>query len=323
MNEKMKAARLSIFSNTILTIGKLIAGLTMNSVGVISEALHSSIDLVAALIAFFSVREASKPADEQHRYGHGKFENVAGIVEALLIASVAVIIIAKAIPRLHTEGDVQFLGLGAVVMGVSAVVNIFVSRKLMQVAKKTESPALAADAWHLFTDVYTSLGVFAGIAVMYITGMKIFDPLVAIGVALLIFKAAFDLIRDSMRSILDVRLPEAEEQKICEVLSQFAQEYVEFHNLRTRKAGSERYVDLHLVMPKNSIVSNVHAICEKIENGVRLKLPGVHVLIHTEPCGRYCKDCIRDGARDAAPRCHLACDGCETCDKEQTQEKAP
>jgi len=146
MNEKIKAARISVLSNTVLTIVKLTAGISMNSISVISEAIHSSLDLVAALIAFFSVREASKPADERHRYGHGKFENMAGIVEALLIAVAAVMIIASAVPKLHTEAEVQFLGLGAVVMGGSAAVNFFVSRMLMRVAKKTESPALVADA---------------------------------------------------------------------------------------------------------------------------------------------------------------------------------
>jgi len=316
MNEKIKAARISVLSNTVLTIVKLTAGISMNSISVISEAIHSSLDLVAALIAFFSVREASKPADERHRYGHGKFENMAGIVEALLIAVAAVMIIASAVPKLHTEAEVQFLGLGAVVMGGSAAVNFFVSRMLMRVAKKTESPALVADAWHLLTDVYTSIGVFAGIGAMYITGLKIFDPLAAIGVALLIFKAAFNLIRDSMCSILDVRLPEAEEQMICAVLNQYAHEFVEYHNLRTRKAGSERYVDLHLVMPKNTVVSNVHAICEKIEDGVRLQLPGSHVLIHTEPCGRYCEYCVRHREQNTAHRCCRSCDGCVTCDQE-------
>ncbi|MCL6639195.1 MAG: cation diffusion facilitator family transporter [Firmicutes bacterium] len=311
----MKVARLSVISNSMLTAAKLAVGISMNSVSVISETVHSGLDLVASLIAFFSVREAAKPADERHRYGHGKFENVASIVEALLIAAAAVMIISHAVPRIYGGGEVEQLGLGAAVMGISAVVNFAVSRRLMQVAKKTESPALAADAWHLLTDVYTSLGVFLGIGGMYLTGLKMIDPLVAVGVALLIFKAAYDLLRDSMRSILDVRLPLEEERKICDVLQRYSGEFIEFHDLRTRKAGSQRYVDLHLVMPKNSVVAKVHALCERIEAGVREELPGVHILIHTEPCGRYCEDCTLPGKQREAAQHRPACAGCDACDK--------
>ncbi len=293
MNEKIRAARLSIASNTILTLGKLGVGLVMNSVSVISEAIHSGLDLVAALIAFLSVRESSKPADERHRYGHGKFENVAGITEAFLILVAAAMIIYNAYPKLYGGVEIHSLGLGAAVMGISATVNFFVSRELMRVARKTESPALAADAWHLRTDVYTSLGVFAGIIAIKVTGLAVLDPLIAIGVALLIVKAAVDLIRDSMRSILDVRLPEVEEQAIKEVLEEHSTQFVEFHKLRTRRAGSQRYVDLHLVVPRDWAINKVHDICDEIEKDIRGKLQDVHILIHTEPCGRCCTDCSR------------------------------
>ena len=146
MNDKLRAARLSIASNTALTLSKLVVGLLMNSVSVLSEGIHSGLDLIAALIAFFSVRESSKPADECHPFGHGKFENVASILEALLILGAAAMIIANAYPKLRGAVEINSLGLGATVMGVSALVNYFVSRELMRVARKTESPALAADA---------------------------------------------------------------------------------------------------------------------------------------------------------------------------------
>ncbi len=295
MNEKIKAARLSIASNTILTLGKLGVGLLMHSVSVISEAIHSGLDLVAALIAFFSVRESSKPADERHRYGHGKFENVAGITEAILILVAAAMIIYNAYPKLYGGAKIHSLGLGAAVMGISATANFFVSRELMRVARKTESPALAADAWHLRTDVYTSLGVFAAIIAIKVTGLTVLDPLIAIGVALLIVKAAVDLIRDSMRSILDVRLPEVEEQAIREVLEKHSARFVEFHNFRTRGAGSQRYVDLHLVVPREWAINKVHEICDQIEEDIRAKLQDVQILIHTEPCGRCCTDCSQAG----------------------------
>lgn len=295
MNEKVKAIRLSIASNTVLTLGKLAVGLSMNSVSIISEAVHSGLDLIAALIAFISVRESAKPADERHHYGHGKFENVASIIEAMLILGAVVIIIYHAYPKLYGQREIYALDLGAAIMGFSATVNFFVSRTLFRVSRKTESPALAADAWHLLTDVYTSLGVFAGMIAIKLTGLTIIDPLIAIGVSLLIVKAAIKLIMESMHSILDARLPETEERMIKEVLENYSSEFVEFHQLRTRKAGSQRYVDLHLVVPGYMAVEQAHTICHKIEAELGGRLSGLHILIHAEPCDLNCRACRHNG----------------------------
>jgi len=317
LNDKIRAARLSIASNTVLTLGKLGIGVYMNSASVISEAIHSGLDLVAALIAFFSIREASKPADERHNYGHGKFENLAGIIEAMLILGAAALIVVNAYPKLYGEAEIHSLGLGAGVMGVSAALNFFVSRKLMRVARKTESPALAADAWHLRADVYTSLGVFAGIVAIKVTGLTILDPLIAMAVALLIVKAALELIGDSMRSILDVRLPEPEERAVREVLKAHSNWFVEFHQLRTRKAGSHRYIDLHLVVPKNWAINEVHTLCDRLEEDICSRLKNTHVLIHTEPCGLSCEDCnqVAEEQKRAA-KCEPACGDRSQCGKE-------
>ncbi|MDD4237493.1 MAG: cation diffusion facilitator family transporter [Desulfotomaculaceae bacterium] len=290
MDEKAKVALLSIGSNTFLTLGKLFVGLSMGAVSVISEAIHSSLDLVAAIIAFFAVRTAAKPADERHNYGHGKFENLSSIIEAILILVAGVMIINNAIPKLQGGGEIENLGLGAGVMGISAVVNLFISRQLLKTAKKTDSPALAADGWHLMTDVYTSMGVFAGLGAIYLTGLTILDPIIAIAVALLIFKAAFKLISESVRNILDTNLPPTEEKLIQKILYSYAEEYIEFHDLRTRKAGSDRYVDLHLVVPKYKDIDAVHTLCDRIEDDLRTQLPSVQVLIHTEPCRAHCED---------------------------------
>jgi len=293
LNEKIRAARLSILTNTILTLGKLVAGIMMNSVSVVSEAMHSGIDLVAAMFAFFSVRESSKPADERHRYGHGKFENLASIAEAMLILAAAGLIIYSSVPKLLGGAEIHSLGLGGIVMGVSAVVNFFVSRELMRVARRTESPAIAADAWHLRTDVYTSVGVLAGIVAIKATGLTILDPVIAIAVTLFIIKAALDLIRESMRSLLDVRLPETEEKEIREVLRRHAGHFVEFHELRTRRAGSQRYIDLHLVVPVERAFNDIHNLCDRIEEDLSARFKDTHVLIHTEPCDRNCPECSR------------------------------
>ena len=291
MGEKVKAARLSVFSNIILVIGKLIIGLMMNSVSVISEAIHSGLDLIAALIAYFSVQEASKPADEQHRYGHGKIENLSGTIEALLIFLAGVIIIYHAIQKITNPVPVEGLGLGALVMAISAVVNFFVSRELMRVARKTDSIALEADAQHLRTDVITSVGVLIGLIAIQVTGVTILDPLVAIAVAILIMKTAFQLTRDSISNILDMKLPEEEEQAIIKILDDYSADFVEFHKLRTRKAGSERFIDLHLVVSKENSIETVHHLCNQIEARIEKTLLHAHILIHSEPCSQHCKHC--------------------------------
>jgi len=290
LNVKVKAAALSIGSNTVLTIGKLAVGLSINSVSVISEAFHSGLDLAAAILAFVAVRKSSKPADDRHNYGHGKVENLSSIIEALMIVAAGVLIILNALPRLKGGGEIHSLGLGAVVMAVSAAVNVLVSRKLLKVARETDSPALAADGWHLLTDVYTSLGVFVGLGAIYLTGYTIIDPIMALVVALLVLKAAYDLIRDSMRSILDFGLPKGEESVILGVLEKYSGEFLEFHKLRTRKSGSDRYVDLHLVVPREKQIETVHSLCDRIEDDLRRALSGLHVLIHTEPCAGQCEE---------------------------------
>ncbi|SHE56946.1 cation diffusion facilitator family transporter [Desulforamulus putei DSM 12395] len=285
LDKKLKMARLSILSNTCLTIGKLLVGLSMGSVGVISEAVHSGLDLIASLIAFMAVRQSGKPADENHPYGHGKFENLAGIIEALLILAAAIGIFVQAVPKiLHGGSEIEALGWGAAVMIISAAVNFLISRKLIRVGKETDSPALTADGWHLRTDVYTSLGVFFGLGAIYLTGYTILDPIIGIAVGLLIVKAGFDLIRESMGVMLDVSLPSEEEEAIRRVLLRHADQFLEYHGLRTRKSGPYRYVDLHLVVPRHLPVGTAHMLCDCIEQEIEEALPEVQVLIHCEPC---------------------------------------
>lgn len=292
INKKAKAARLSIVSNSVLIVLKLIVGFAMQSVSVISEAVHSSIDLVAALIAYFSVRESAKPADETHRYGHGKIENVSGTIEAVLIFAAGVYIIFEAIKKLLTgHSEVDSLGIGAAVMGFSAVVNWFISNYLLRVAKESDSVALEADAMHLRTDVYTSVGVFGGLIAIHFTGFTMLDPIIAIGVALIIFKAAYDLTRNAFLQILDISLPEADEKIIHETLQSYAARFSEYHKLRTRKAGAERHIDMHLVVPKGMTVEESHRLSDEITAKIKHRLGMSHVLVHIEPCDGTCNAC--------------------------------
>ena len=293
--EITKVARLSIYSNTILLIMKLAVGFLLGSISVLSEALHSGIDLLAAVIANYSVRKAGKPADDIHKFGHGKFENLSGTIEALLITVAAIIILYEAGRKIFFENEVELngelIGVGIVIMGISALVNFYVSRKIMKVAKHAESIALEADAYHLTTDVYTSIGVFIGLVLIHFTGNPIFDPVLAIIVALMILKASYDLTKRSISGIMDVKLSDDEEELIKSIIAEHYSEYAEFHNLRSRMSGAERFVDLHLVVPKNQPVIEAHDFCDHLEKDIKEKIPNLSILIHVEPCEADCEIC--------------------------------
>lgn len=291
--EITSVARLSIYSNTFLLLIKLAAGFMMGSISVLSEALHTGIDLMAAIIANYSVRKAGKPADDIHKFGHGKFENVSGTVEAILIFVAAIIILYKAGEKLIDPEKIEldFIGAGIVIMGVSTVVNFYVSGKIMKVAKRSESIALEADAYHLTTDVYTSVGVFIGLILIWITKNPIFDPIIAIIVALIIMKASYDLTKRSVSGIMDVKLSDSEEGIIKSIIAEHYSEYAEYHDLRSRMSGAERFVDLHLVVPKNQPVGEAHDFCDHLEKEIKEKIPNLSILIHIEPCEADCEIC--------------------------------
>ncbi|MBU3966607.1 MAG: cation diffusion facilitator family transporter [Euryarchaeota archaeon] len=291
--EITSVARLSIYSNTFLLLIKLAAGFMMGSISVLSEALHTGIDLMAAIIANYSVRKAGKPADDIHKFGHGKFENVSGTVEAILIFVAAIIILYKAGEKLIDPEKIEldFIGAGIVIMGVSTVVNFYVSGKIMKVAKRSESIALEADAYHLTTDVYTSVGVFIGLILILITKNPIFDPIIAIIVALIIMKASYDLTKRSVSGIMDVKLSDSEEGIIKSIIAEHYSEYAEYHDLRSRMSGAERFVDLHLVVPKNQPVGEAHDFCDHLEKDIKEKIPNLSILIHIEPCEADCEIC--------------------------------
>ncbi|HLN21584.1 MAG TPA: cation diffusion facilitator family transporter [Bacteroidales bacterium] len=281
MNPKVKVARLSVLSNSILIILKLTVGLMSGSVSIISEAIHSSMDLIAALIAFFSVRVSDNPPDSRHPYGHGKIENISGVIEALLIFVAAVWIIFEAIKKLVGPAiELESVGLGTVVMIIAAILNTFVSRRLYKVARETDSLALEADALHLKTDVYTSLGVAAGLLLIMITGLYWLDPIVAIMVAFFIFYESFNLLKRAFNPLLDEAWKEDE---IVALENTLRTMNVKYHELRTRIAGNYRFIDLHVEIPEDVSVGNAHRYCDQIENELVSKFNNLNVTIHVEP----------------------------------------
>jgi cation diffusion facilitator family transporter len=289
--EKIAIARLSVYSNTSLVVLKLVVGFLMGSVAVLSEAIHSGIDLVAAMIARYSVKKSAEPADKDHRYGHGKFENLSGMVEGALIFVAAAIIIYEATLRLFGNFEVELLTAGMLVMGVSAVLNFFVARKLTKVAKKTESLALEADAYHLKTDVWTSAGVFVALVLIQITDIHLLDPAVALIVAMFIIHAAFDITRRSAEGLVDKSLPEAEIRLIERIISEHTSDILNYHKLRARKMGSERQIDLHIIVPRNLSIKEGHDLVDKLEQDIKKELPHTVTVVHIEPCDANCEKC--------------------------------
>ena len=281
MNAKINIARLSVASNTLLIIMKLTVGIISGSVSIISEAIHSSMDLLAAVIAFFAVRVSDTPPDTRHPYGHGKVENISGVIEGMLILIAAILIITEAIKKLvGSPMELDSLWLGAVVMFISAVVNVIVSRKLYKVARETNSVALEADALHLKTDVYTSLGVAVGLFLILLTDIKWLDPVVAILVALFIIKESFLLLKKAYSPLLDTAWGENE---IKDLEGKLDIMKVSYHDLRTRVAGNYRFIDIHVEIPENESVGNAHSYCDKIEDELKSIYDNLTVTIHVEP----------------------------------------
>jgi cation diffusion facilitator family transporter len=286
---KQRAALLSVASNIVLIIFKVVAGIFMGSISVLSEAAHSAMDLLASLVAWFSIKKAVEPADREHPFGHGKFENISGFFEAMLLFFVAGMIVYEAIKKLMHPAPVERLDWGIGVMLVSVAVNIVISRTLFRIAKKEKSIALEADGMHLWVDVLTSVSVIAGLVAIKFTHWTVLDPLIAILVACLIGKASLDLTKKSVSDLADRSLPEDELHIIRNILREFPQ-ILDFHKLRTRLSGSRREIDIHIAMDRNTTIESSHELCYKIESRIQEAFPGAYVTLHVEPHEECCKN---------------------------------
>jgi cation diffusion facilitator family transporter len=298
---KTRVALLSVASNTILVILKIAVGTFIGSVAVISEAIHSGIDLVAAGVALFAVRTSNKPADEKHPFGHGKIENISGTFEAWLIFLAAIWIVYEAVQKLISPAPIETASLGVGVMLVSAVVNIIVSQQLFKVGRQTDSIALQADAWHLRTDVYTSAGIMVGLAVIWWGGRFVpqynlfwIDPLCAIAVAVLIAKAAYDLTKQSAQDLMDANLPQ-EEAFMRELIKSYRPIIRGFHYLRSRKAGHLRFVEFHIQVDSEMSVNDSHRLAQELSRKFKQDFPDSTVTIHIEPCTGECLEKCLNG----------------------------
>jgi cation diffusion facilitator family transporter len=283
---KPAAAAVSIASNSVLIGLKLAAAAITGSVAILSEALHSMIDLVASVIAFVSVRRADQPADVEHPYGHEKLESLAASIEGMLILVGAALIVYEAVQRLVSGAEVEKLGIGIAVLGFSAVANVFVSLFLRRQARRHASPALAGDAAHLGTDALTSVGVLVGLALVQITGANAIDSAVAIAVAIVIVASGVRIMRRSASALVDEAPPPAEMDRIEAVVARKraeAPEIVGYHKLRARSAGRRRYIDLHLQFRSGTTLERAHELAHELRDAIEAELGNAEVLIHVEP----------------------------------------
>jgi cation diffusion facilitator family transporter len=281
---KSRAAALSIASNALLIGLKLAAGAITGSIAIITEAVHSLIDLVASVIAFISVRKADEPADAEHPYGHEKVESLAATIEGMLILVGAAIIIYEATHRLVVGSSVETLGVGIAVMGISTIANLVVSAVLARRAKTLESPALEGDAAHLRTDAFTSAGVLVGLLLVKVTGNSAFDSITALAVAVAIVIAGLRIIRRSSGVLIDEALPDAEMERVERAIARArTPEVAGYHKLRGRRAGSRRHVDLHVQYRSGTSLELAHELAHRMRDSIEAEVPNCEVLIHVEP----------------------------------------
>ena len=298
--EKKLAAGLSIVSNTTIIVLKLIAGFISGSISVISEAIHSMSDLLASFLTFFSVMKSAQPADSDHPYGHGKYEDMSGFLEGILIVLAAIYIIYEAVQKLYmnTVAEIETLP-GIIVMIVAVVANFLVSKYLFHVAKKSDSLSLLADAEHLNTDILSSLGVLGGLVLIKFTGLHILDAVIAILVEAFIMRTGFFITKKALNNLLDGSLPEETVRTIEMVLDEFIKlkKIAGYKNLKSRRAGPKKNIELTLFFHNDIKIYDCHRICDEIEDAIDSKLGGnTVVFIHAEP-EAYCHRCSKKSHR--------------------------
>lgn len=279
-----KFAWLSIGAAVATIALKTVAYLLTGSVGLLSDAIESLVNLAGAVMALIMLVVAARPADRDHVYGHSKAEYFASVTEGILIFGAAIGIIVAAVQRLIQPRELEQLGVGLGVSIVASVINLIVARILFDAGRKRNSITLEADARHLMTDVWTSVGVIGGVAVAGFTGWNILDPILAILVALNILWTGYQLIRRSVSGLMDEALPEAEQKLIRQVMTKYRERGVDFHALRTRQAAARRFISVHVLVPGDTSVHDAHHLVEDFENDIRAALGGaVTVFTHLEP----------------------------------------
>lgn len=281
--QKKFAAGLSITSNTLIIITKIIAGMISGSISIISEAIHSFSDFLASILTFFAVTRSAEPADKEHPFGHGKYEDMSGFIEGGLIIFAGLYIIYESSSKLISGYTMEAESmLGIYVMAFAVLANFLVSRYLFYVAKKSDSVSLRADAEHLQTDIFSSLGVLAGLVLIKLTGYTILDPIIAIIVAVIILKAGFSISKETLNNLLDGSISTEDIEKIETVLKNNTV-IKGYKNIKGRKSGQYKEIELTILFNPDMKISCCHNICDQIENDIKSELGNVTTTIHAEP----------------------------------------
>ena len=286
------AAKLMLAAVVVLFALKVAVGMLTGSISIWAQAVDSSLDIFAVVITFLTVVFSAKPADREHPFGHGKIENIAAGIQAVLLFIAAASIIYAAIRRIMLGATIEMAEAGIAVMLVSMIVSILLSRHLFRVARATDSVALEANAHNIAADIYSTAGVLVGLTIVRFTGLTIIDPILAVIVAGLILRATYRVGQTAFGGLIDTRLPKAEEDEIVSCIREHTTQLAGFHEVRTRKAGSQRFIDLHLMLPKNASLEEAHQMCDHLEEDIKSRLSNSRVTIHVEPCSVECDQCL-------------------------------
>ena len=283
-NSLTRYAWLSIAAAIITISLKAGAYALTGSVGLLSDAIESVVNLLAAVMALSMLTIAARPPDDGHSYGHGKAEYFSSNTEGVLILVAAASIAVTAIERIIHPREIEQVGIGLAVSVIASLVNLAVSRILLRVGKEHGSITLEADAHHLMTDVWTSGGVLVGVGAVALTGWKVIDPLVALGVAANIVYTGIKLIQRSVAGLMDASLSDKEMQAVQDVLEKYREKYpIEFHALRTRQAGARHFITMHVLVPGEWTVHDAHHIAEDIERDIHARVQNSVAFTHLEP----------------------------------------
>jgi cation diffusion facilitator family transporter len=288
------AARLLLGTVLGLFVLKVAVGVISGSISVWAQAVDSSLDIFAVVITFLTVGYSSKPADQEHPFGHGKAEGVSAGIQAILLLAASGAIAYSAVQRIIQGAAVAYAPAGVAVMLVSLITSFFLSRHLFKVARAAGSMALEANANNIRADVFSTGGVLIGLAIVSIwPGLTIIDPILALLVVAMILRATFRVAQMAFGELVDTKLPEEEENAIkAAIMEHFGGEVVSYHKLRTRKAGGQRYIDLHLIMPRETTLEDAHKMCDHMEHDMKSRLQHTDVTIHVEPCDGKCRVCM-------------------------------
>jgi ferrous-iron efflux pump FieF len=283
-NLKLRAARLSIATATGLALLKFFTGILTGSLAILASAIDSLLDILMSGVNYLAIRQAEQPADKNHPFGHGKYETLAALFQAFIIAASGAWIIFESVQRLRFGTEISQIGGGILVLLFSTLVSWAISNYLRSTARKTDSAALEADALHFSMDVYTNLALAAGLVVVHLTQAPRLDALLSLGVAIYIIMEAVKLVRRGLRDVLDEELPDSVRQQITRLIEENKCELSGFHNLRTRRAGSQKIMDFHLTVCKHLSVQEAHDIADHLEKKIENEIRGADVTIHIEPC---------------------------------------